>query len=282
MIAQNLFSFFIDPILRAPTLGCMLMCLASSLIGVVVSLRKQSLIAEALSHASYPGVIVGVLIAGVFSIQESQELSLSCLVLVGAFFTSLLGLWAIRILEKRLRVPSDAALCFVLSTFFGVGLTMASEVQFSFTSLYRQALTYLYGQAATMTDIHIAIYGTLACIVILMIFFLYKELQVITFDQQYAKSLGMRVAIIDMILFTLVALAIIIGIRSVGVVLISAMLIAPAIAARQFTNRLSFLFLLSAFFGLISGFLGNYLSVQLTEKLLNLIPQLALYCLQVL
>lgn len=269
---QSLFSFFTDPILRAPTLGCMLMCLAASLIGVVVFLRRQSLIGEALAHASYPGVILGVLVAGILSVHESQELQLTLLILIGAFLTSLLGLWAIYALEKRMRVPSDAALCFVLSTFFGVGLTMASEVQFSFTSLYKQALTYLYGQATTMTDIHIAIYGGLALLVILMIFFIYKELQVMTFDRQYAKSLGIRVRSIDMVLFILIALSIIIGIRSVGVVLMSAMLLAPAVAARQFTNRLSTLFILAACFGMLSGFLGNYSSVQLTEMLAQSYP----------
>lgn len=272
MLAQSLFSFLTDSVLRAPTLGCMLMCLAASLMGVIVFLRKQSLIGEALSHASYPGVILGVLVAGMLSIHESQDLQLSILALIGAFVTALGGLWTIQVLEKRMRVPSDAALCFVLSTFFGVGLTMASEVQFTFTSLYKQVLTYLYGQAATMTDIHIAIYGILAVIVIAVIFFFYKELQVLTFDRQYAKSLGIRVRSIDMLLFMLVALAVIIGIRSVGVVLMSAMLIAPAVAARQFTNRLSILFILAAFFGMVSGFLGNYFSVQLTEFLTQAYP----------
>jgi manganese/zinc/iron transport system permease protein len=267
MIAQSLFSFFTDPILRAPTIGCMLMCLAASLMGAVVFLRKQSLIGEALSHAAYPGVILGVMASGFLSIQESEELQLSLLVLTGAFLTSLLGIWAIQALEKRMNVPSDAALCFVLSTFFGVGLTLASEVQFSFTALYKQALTYLYGQAATMTDVHILIYGILASVVLIFIFLLYKELQVITFDRQYAKSLGIRVKFIDTLLFFLVALAVIIGIRSVGVILMSAMLIAPAAAARQFTNRLSILFILSALFGMFSGFLGNYFSVQFTETL---------------
>ncbi|MFI0434389.1 MAG: iron chelate uptake ABC transporter family permease subunit [Parachlamydiaceae bacterium] len=267
MIAQALFSFFTDSILRAPTLGCMLMCLAASLMGVIIFLRRQSLIGEVLSHASYPGVILGVLAAGLFSIDENDELQLSVLALIGAFITSLLGLWMIHYLERRMRVQSDAALCFVLSTFFGVGLTMTSEVQFSFTSLYKQTVNYLYGQAATMTDIHIFIYGMLALVVILMILLLYKELHVMTFDREYAKSLGISVRSIDFFVFVLVALAIIIGIRSVGVVLMSAMLIAPPVAARQLTNRFSVLLVLSALFGLLSGFFGNYFSVELTEKL---------------
>lgn len=269
---SELFSFFTDPILRAPTIGCMLMCLAASLMGVVVLLRKQSLIGEALSHAAYPGIILGVLAAGTLGMQEIEELSLALLTLVGAFLTASLGVWTIHLLEKRMRVPSDAALCFVLSTFFGVGLTVTSEVQFTYTTLYKQVLTYLYGQAATMTDIHIVIYGGLAFGILLVIFFLYKELQAITFDRQYAKSLGVRVRAIDTLLFGLVALAVIIGIRSVGVVLMSAMLIAPAVAARQFTHRLSVLFVLAACFGMISGFFGNYFSVVFTETLAQSYP----------
>ncbi len=265
MIGQSLFSFFTDPVLRAPTIGCMLMCLAAGLMGVFIFLRKQSLIGEALSHASYPGVILGVLAAGILQVHDTEELKLALFTLTGAFLTALLGLWVVQVLEKNMRVPSDAALCFVLSTFFGVGLTVTSEVQFSYTSLYKQALTYLYGQAATMTDSDIVIYGFFSGGIILVIFFLYKELKVLAFDRQYAISLGIPVKAMDTLLFILVALSIIIGIRSVGVVLMSAMLIAPAVAARQFTNRLSILFLLAAGFAMISGFLGNYLSVQLTE-----------------
>lgn len=272
MQVQSLLSFFTDPILRAPTIGCMLMCLGASLVGVIVFLRRQSLIGEVLSHAAYPGVILGTLVAGLFFVKEFEELKLALLVLAGAFSTSLLGLWLIGLLERRLKVPGDAALCFVLSTFFGVGLTIASEVQFSFTSLYKQVLTYLYGQAATMTDIHIVIYGVLALGIAALILLLYKEIQIITFDQQYAKSLGICIRPINTLIFMLVTVAVIIGIRSVGVVLMSAMLIAPAAAARQFTHRLPIMFCLAGMFGLLSGFFGIYLSVNTADYLAYFFP----------
>lgn len=267
MNLTNFLSYFTDPILRAPTIGCMLMCLTAGLVGALVFLRKQSLIGEALSHASYPGVILAVLMAGILSISSHSDFFLSLFILIGATLSSLAGLWTIHFLEKHLRVKSDSALCFVLSVFFGIGLTFASEIQFSYTTLYKQASIYLYGQAATMTDVHIAIYGLLAVTVIFTIFLFYKELQIITFDRPFAKSLGIKARSFDTLLFILVVLAVIIGIRSVGVVLMSAMLIAPPVAARQFTNRLSILFILSACFGVISGFLGNYWSVEMTELL---------------
>ena len=272
MSSHNFVSYFIDPVLRAPTIGCMLMCLAASLMGVVLFLRKQSLMGEALSHASYPGVILGVMAAGSFSVNEDSELTLALLILTGAFSTGMAGMWAIRQLERKLKVPGDAALCFILSTFFGIGLTLASEVQFSFTTLYKQAATFLYGQAATMTDVHVAIYGCLALTTVLAIAAFYKELQVMIFDQSYAKSLGLNVRLIDTVMMVLAVLSVIIGIRSVGVVLMSAMLIAPAVAARQFTNGLSMLFLIAAFVGMTSGFLGNYWSLEAAEILSRLYP----------
>jgi manganese/zinc/iron transport system permease protein len=266
-MASSPFVYFTDAVLRAPTIGCMLMCLAAALVGVVVFLKKESLLGESLSHAVYPGVILGTLSAGILDLNEEQEFFIASLVMFGGFFTALIGLWSINFLQRRLHIRSDSALCFVLSVFFGVGLTLASQIQFSYSSLYRQAQLYLYGQAATMTDIHILIYGVLSAIVIVVLFLFYKEIHVISFDPQYAKSLGIKTQAVDGIVFFLIILAVLIGIRSVGVVLMSAMLIAPAVAARQYTNKLYKMFILSGFFGLLSGFAGNYLSIEISEKI---------------
>lgn len=260
---QNPFFYFTDPVLRAPTLASMLMCLAAGLVGVIVLLRKQALLGEALSHASYPGVIIGVIGAGIF-LSSDVEAGVSLFILAGAFLSALLGLWTIHFMEKKLKVRTDSALCFVLSSFFGIGLTLASEVQFSYTSLYKQVQVYLYGQAATMTDIHVLVYGLLAAFIIAMVILIHKELKVITFDRDFAKSIGMHVRAIDTLFFTIVVLAVVVGIRSVGVVLMSAMLIAPPATARQYTNKLSTMLLLAGTFGMLSGFLGNYFSVELT------------------
>lgn len=267
-------NYFTDPVLRAPTIGCMLMSLAASLVGVIAYLRKQSLLGESLSHAAYPGVIGGLLCAALFvSIGGNTSSSAILLwILGGGFLSAWLGVWVIDLLERYAKIRSDSALCFVLAVFFGFGLTLASRIQFTHTNLYKQSLTYFYGQAATMTDIHVWIYALLSLITISVIAFFYKELQVLTFDRQYAKSLGLPVNTLDTIFYTLIALAVVVGIRSVGVVLMSAMLIAPAVAARQYTNRLSMMLILSAIFAVASGFFGNMLSVQLTAELAELYP----------
>lgn len=255
--------YFTDPVLRAPTIGCMLMCLSAALVGVITFLRKQSLLGESLSHAAYPGVIIGAFVAGITALTGDAAIVLS--MMIGASLTALIGLWAIKLLEERFSIRSDSALCFVLSAFFGIGLTLASRMQFRFSALYKQSLTYLYGQAATMTDIHILIYGLFALLIIVILLLLYKELKVITFDRDFAISLGIQTHWIDTTLFVLIVLAVVIGIRSVGVVLMSAMLIAPAAAARQYTHRLSIMLILSGTFGLVSGYFGNVLSVQATR-----------------
>lgn len=255
--------YFTDPVLRAPTLGTMLMCAAAALVGVIFFLRKQSLLGEALSHAAYPGVILGVILAALLGFSDYQEASLTTFILLGAFSTAMVALAAIYLLEAKINVKSDAALCFVLALFYGVGVLLASHVQFSLTSLYRQVQVYLYGQAATMTDIYIAIYGVLLVVIGGIIWLFYKEFQIITFDRNYAQTLGIHTKFLDMLLFILVVSAVVIGIRSVGVVLMSAMLVAPAAAARQFTHHFSKMLILAMLIGASSGFFGNYFSLEL-------------------
>lgn len=254
---MNFLDFFTDPVLRAPTIGTMLMSLATSLVGVMAFLRRRSLLGEALSHAAYPGVVISVFFA--------SEETLPFVVLIGAFISSLLGLKVIDVLERKWKVQGDAALTFVLSIFFGIGVLVASQLQVSHALWYKQVQVFLYGQAATMTDIHIYIYAALTAVIMGFLFFFFRHLEAISFDRAFAESVGIRSKAIDRALFFLLTLAIVIGIRSVGVVLMSGMLIAPAAAARQFTHRLLHLFIFAGLIGLTSGFMGNILSVAIPQ-----------------
>lgn len=273
MLAYGWTSYFTDPVLRGPTVGSMLMCLGAALIGVLVFLRRRSLIGESLSHAAYPGVILGALGAGVLAIGDEDEVLVTIFMMIGGSVTALLGMWLIDYLETKWRVRSDSALCFVLSVFFGMGVTLASQMQFTYTSLYKKIQAYLYGQAATMTDVHVLVYGVLSLVIIIAIVLFYKELQIAAFDRLYAASIGISMRWTEGILLILTILALVIGIRSVGVVLMSAMLIAPAVAARQFTDRLSKMFWISAFFGVLSAFVGTYLSIDVSLRFSEAYPQ---------
>lgn len=251
--------FFTDPVLRAPTWGCMLMCIASSLMGVLIFLRKRSLLSEALSHTTYPGACLGIALFALICPQYEEWSFIA--VLGGAFFSSLLGLKAIEWLEHKGKARSDAALCFVLACFFGAGIVIASAMQATLPVWHKQTQLLLFGQAATMSDIHIGIYGALVFFVVLFLFLTFRPLQSLLFDRDFSITAGIPVFALEKALFWLLILSLIVGIRSVGVVLMSGMVIAPAVAARQFSDRLQRVFLLAAVFGSLSGLLGNVFSV---------------------
>lgn len=242
----------------------MLLCMVAAVVGVLVFLRKRSLLGETLSHATYPGVTAAILLAGFISLDDTF---IPLFILSGAFISAILGFWLIDRMEKRLKTSADASLTAILALFFGIGVTIASVAQNHYAPLYRQVQAYLYGQAATMTDVHIYIYGMLALAVLVFVMVFYKELLVFSFDAQFAKTAGVSHRFLEPAFFCVFVLALVIGIRCAGVILMSAMLIAPAAAARQFTNRLSCLFSLAAFFGALSGFLGIYCSVILSENM---------------
>lgn len=259
--------FFVDPILRGPTIGSMLMCAAASLIGVIVFIRRKSLIGEALSHAAYPGLILGAFCFAFFPSLEEEKLLY--FLLPGAFGTSLIAVALLDFLQSRFRVKNDSALCFVLSSFLGIGILLASRIQLTHPVWYRQIQTFLYGQAATMTDAYIWIYGILFLSVLGFIIVFYYPLRLVYFDKGFADSIGFSVQKFERVFLFFLVLAVVVAIKSVGVVLLSGMLIAPALSARRLTHRLSAMFCLSAFFGASSGFLGNYFSVKLSQWIQN-------------
>ncbi|NGX61097.1 MAG: Manganese transport system membrane protein MntB [Chlamydiae bacterium] len=254
---MNPFLFFTDPVLRGPTWGAMLLGVVAALVGVSLLLRKRSLLGEALSHAAYPGVTISVVLAGFFSLERY----LPFLILTGAFLSSLVGYWVLNWLKTTQRVSDDSSLCFILACFFGIGITIGSYVQFLYPHLYRQIQGFLYGQAATMHDAHILFYAALLLVVLVVYLLFYKEILVSLFDPSYAKSIGLGVRLVETILFLLSTFTVVVGIRTVGVVLMSALLMAPAIAARPFTHRLSLMLLIAGCVGMMSGFLGIYFSV---------------------
>ena len=254
---EKLFFYFFDPVLRSSTWGCLFLGVAASLLGVLTFIRKQSLIGETLTHATYPGVIFAALFLSFF------DKASMVLMLLGALVFSFLALWILEFLIKKRKLHADASLSFVLSSFFGVGLLLVSFMQTGHTKYYKQALLYLYGQAATLTDTHVFLYVGLSVVVIGFVMACYPYLEAIYFDRNFAASIGIRTVVIETLGFFLLVLMVFLGMRTVGIVLLSGMLIAPAVAARQYTNALSKMFVLAAVFGAISGVLGNILSVEI-------------------
>lgn len=260
--------YFTDPVLAAPTIGSMLMCLLAAFVGTFSVLKRQSLVAEALSHASYPGVIVSLLLCRVFFISDDAWHFL-LYPLLGAALSSLLGMYCIQKLTKKYNIASDSALCFVLASFFGVALVVLSCVQSSYPTLYRELQSYLFGQAATQTNEHIILYSIVTLLVLVASVCCYRPIKAVIFDPEYAKAIGIDVNKIHAVLLAITVVAVVVGIRSLGVVLMSAMFIFPAVASRLWTSKLELVLLLASVFGLISGFFGVVLSHEMSQIVMS-------------
>lgn len=241
--------YFFDPIYQASLFGTMLMALACSLLGVFLVLERRSLIVETLSHAAYPGVALGL----IFS---------SGSVVFGGLFTVLLALWMIGRLEKSHRVASDPALCFTMSAFLGIGALLASYLQGVSPVLSKKMDSFLFGQAATMLSSHVTTYLVLAVVVVGWIVLNFHSLKGRAFDRSFASLEGAWIKTLDVGMTLLVALAIVVGVRCVGVVLMAGMIIAPAVASRHWVRSLGALLVLSGCFGVGAALAGNLVAFK--------------------
>jgi len=256
-ISQVLYDLLFDYTLRTVALGSAILGIVSGALGSFAVLRKQSLLGDAISHAALPGIVIA------FLITRSRE---PAVLMLGALIAGWLATLFMLNIIRTTRIKDDSALGLVLSVFFGMGLMLLTFTQKLPDATQAGLDKFLFGQAATLLQsdvITMAIIGTLA-IALLMTF--WKEFKLITFDPEFAASLGYPVRFLDVLLTTLLVIAIVIGLQTVGVVLMSAMIVAPAAAARQWTDKLKFMVILGGLFGALAGVSGTLISGS-AEKL---------------
>ena len=254
MSLQEYFSFvFSDYTLRTITLGTAILGAVTGMLGCFAVLRKQSLLGDAISHAALPGIAIAFLITGA---KDSNTL------LLGALVSGLIGTFWIRGIVHKTHLKSDTALGLILSLFFGFGILLLTFIQKQPNANQAGLDKYLFGQAATLveSDVWLMAIVTGVCLTIILLF--WKEFKLLLFDADYTKTLGFNTKFIDTLITIFIVLAIVLGLQTVGVVLMSAMLLAPAAAARQWTNRLSTMVLLAAMFGAFSGVVGTAISAS--------------------
>ena len=232
-------------------IGASLLGAVSGALGTYAVLRRQSLLGDAISHAALPGIAIAFLLTG----------SKTPLILVlGAAIAGWLGTLLIMSIVRMTRIKYDSALGIVLSTFFGFGLVLHTLIQRTGNANQAGLDTFLFGQAATILERDVCTIGILGGIAILITLIFWKELKLLVFDEGFAASLGFSTRALDILLTSLLVIAIVLGLQAVGAVLMSAMLVAPAVAARQWTDRLSVMMLLAAFFGTLAGVSGTIIS----------------------
>ncbi len=246
------FITFDNALIRNVVLGSTLLALSSSVVGCFTLLRKRALVGDAVSHSVLPGVCLA------FLFQGTKD---PLVLLIGAFITGWLSLLTIDLITKRSRIPEDAATGLVLSVFFGVGILLLTYIQHLPNLANQSGLdSFLFGNILSISEKDLYVFGAVAICLLTCVWLFYKEFQVLSFDEGYASTIGMPVKGLRLLLTTLTVLAVVVGIQSVGVVLMAALLITPAAAARFLTNRLGPMVIIAAIIGATAGLTGTFIS----------------------
>ena len=256
-ISQLLSDLFFDYTLRTVALGAAILGLVSGMLGSFAVLRKQSLLGDAISHAALPGIVIS------FLITRSRE---PIVLMLGALIAGWLATLFMLNITRTTRIKDDSALGLVLSVFFGLGLMLLTFTQKLPDATQAGLDKFLFGQAATLLQRDVITMGVTGLVALGLMVIFWKEFKLITFDPEFAASLGFPVRVLDVVLTTLLVIAIVIGLQTVGVVLMSAMIVAPAAAARQWTDKLNLMVLLGGLFGALAGVSGTLISSS-AEKL---------------
>jgi manganese/zinc/iron transport system permease protein len=248
---QILHGLLFDYTLRTVALGTAVLGLVSGTLGAFAFLRRQSLIGDAISHAALPGVVLAFMLTGIKG---------PAVLMAGAAAAGIAGVLLVIAVTRSTRIKQDAALGIILSVFFGFGLMLLTFLQRDPNARQAGLNHFLFGQAATLLGgdvLMMAIFGGAA---LLLLALFWKEFKLLSFDRDFGASLGFPMPLLEVGITLLLVVAIVIGLQAVGVVLMSAMIVAPAAAARQWTDRLGLMVVLSGLFGAAAGVAGTAIS----------------------
>lgn len=246
-----------DATLQNVVLGSLILGMTSGVLGCFAVLRGQSLIGDTLAHAALPGICVAFMLTGTRS---------SGWLLLGGLVTGLLGTLAMLAITRWSLTTQDTALGIILSVFFGTGVLLLTHIQHSEDAGQSGLDRFIFGQAATILPRDLIVMAIASAVALGTVALLFKEFKLLAFDPDFAASLGFRPGLTGTLLASLVVAAVMIGLQTVGVILMVSLLIAPAVAARQWTRTLTTMIVVSACFGMLSGLLGA-VSSSLIDRL---------------
>ena len=245
-----------DPIFLKVVVGTTLLASSSAVVGTFSYLKGQSLVGDAIAHALLPGVVLA------FMLGDGKN---PAYLILGALVSGLIAHYGIAFIQNRTKLKSDTAVSLVLSTFFGFGIMLMSVVQQRGQGQQAGLERYLLGKAAAITMLDVYTFSALALVLLLGVALFYKGFQLMTFNEDFAHAIGLPVGLIRVTFTVLTVLAVTIGIQTVGVVLMAALLITPAAAARAWTKSLPQMIVLAAVFSAISAVLGTLISSAITK-----------------
>ncbi|RFU21880.1 metal ABC transporter permease [Geodermatophilus marinus] len=231
--------------------GAAVLGLLAGLVGVLAVLRRRTLVGDALSHAALPGVAVAFLLAGV---KDTVSL------LVGAAVAGTLAAVLVLALERSSRVRPDTAIGVVLSGSFSLGIVLLTHIAATGDAGQAGLQDYLFGQAAGLVQADVTLFAALAAGTVVVLALLHRPLTVVLFDAAFARSTGLPIRLLELVSTVLLVVAVVVGLRTVGAILMVAMIVVPAVAARQVTGRLATMLVVAGVVGAAVGTAGSLLS----------------------
>lgn len=240
-------------------LGTLVLGGTSGLIGCFLNLRGKPLVSDAISHATLPGIGLGFLLAYYLGLESDQRLPL---LLAGGAFSGALSALCIQFIHARTRLTQDAAIASILGTFYGGGIVLLSIIQRLENAGQAGLDTILLGQATGLSFNDFTVIATLCIGVILLCLLFFRDLSLLCFDTTLARTLGKPVSQIDMLLTGLAVIVVCMGLKTVGIILILALLIIPPLTARLWTDNLPRMLLISSILGALISYMGTALSAS--------------------
>jgi manganese/zinc/iron transport system permease protein len=231
---------------------------AAGAAGTFLFLRKRALVADAVAHATLPGVGLAFILMVWLGGDGRNLLGL----LIGSAVTAGVGLVAVEWIARRTRLSEDAAIGAVLSVFFGFGIVILTVIQTMSTGRQAGLESFLLGATAGMLlqdAVVIAVGGSLA---VLATWILRRPMTLVAFDAEYAAATGVNVRLVDLAMMALVLAVTVIGLKLVGLILIVALLIIPPVTARFWTERSAAVIWYAGALGGLSGYVGAAISAS--------------------
>lgn len=225
---------------------------AAGLAGTFLLLRKRSLLGDTLGHATLPGITLAFLMAGPLGFSPRSFLWLA----VGATISGVAGMASVLLIRKMSHLKDDAALAIVLSVFFGAGIAMLSAIQQLPGGQAAGLERLIYGNPASMSSGDAWFVLLASALVAGVCGCLFKEFTLLCFDESYALTTGWAVKSLDALLMGLVVLVTIVGLQTVGILLVVALLVIPPAAARFWSDDLRVLAMVAAGGGALSSVAG--------------------------
>jgi len=235
-------------------LGTSLLAISTAMIGSVNILKGQSLIGDAVGHSSFLGVVLAFLL-----FTQKHPVILMC----GAIVAGVVAFSMISTVANNSKVEADTAMAIILSAFFGLGMVFKSYMQGNskFSKASQSGLAnYIFGQAAYMLREDVVIIFAVSIIAISLFVIFYKEIKIHVFDSAYAKTIGINEGLMSGLIMFMTMVLIAAGLKAVGTILISSMLITPAVVGMQWSDGYDRVLLISAIVGAFSALSGTILS----------------------